>query len=636
MLCDTVDPIGINFNFSKNPMKKILLWFFLFLFPVVSFAFVTPQTYNFTENWYDLRIEFILQSWDLYHICTYKDDVQFNVYYWACRSSIYTKYILYNLNENDNFDIIYQYWSNLVFNTTQTSSSTSTHIDFVWWVYNFFTPWSYIARDYNPVTWSSTFRPNWTTTYIPSWNEIEIPLDYVWSIEWIFWSPLVCTTETIPSFDFIDITPQIQDDVAEVVIDTENNTAWYGTSLSWENPLQVIFTESKNITGFAGWTFGSWSVSFSTESFFLPWSTKPSIDILWTAISSVYFDTNSEVDLYTFDSQNNISLSWQNIDFSDYQDGFFVWETPRVKIVFDLLPFGSHTIGEHIVKAVWSNTTQEVEICYNEDDDEYTIDNGTDDPYAYEWDPYADLVGTPTPTELTFSDNGFEFFENGFCLKDFVPVPGGWELSFDIIDPQNKIRVTYPLWETWVYKYWFWTCSKITTNYHAQSGQYYVRPKYTFQNTVYFPKWENYFQYTISEPEQIDDTFPTLEKIEANCWNDTGAFAWVVNFFDCGTYFIKTLFSNIWSVFTGIKDFFVELWKVFTTETRDFTFFPKAHASYSTENMIFSNDMWNDEGFKESKVWEMYAVSRIYMFSMLFLFSLIVFWVLLHNKKNNG
>jgi hypothetical protein len=52
---------------------------------------------------------------------------------------------------------------------------------------------------------------------------------------------LVCTTENIPKYDFINIHPQSSEDVNEIIENSIENEYAYATSLSGENPLQVIF-----------------------------------------------------------------------------------------------------------------------------------------------------------------------------------------------------------------------------------------------------------------------------------------------------------------------------------------------------------------------------------------------------------
>lgn len=108
-----------------------------------------------------------------------------------------------------------------------------------------------------------------------------------------------------------------------------------------------------------------------------------------------------------------------------------------------------------------------MEVCYDPDTGHYTVDGS---PYA--GDPYEDLVVYPEdlpvedPYEATYSNNGYIFYSDGFCLRDFQTNLAGGRLLFRIMKPDNSIITTYALYESGIRSYGDGKCYKISTPYH--------------------------------------------------------------------------------------------------------------------------------------------------------------------------
>ena len=577
-------------------MKKIILWFFLFFsFVWVSQAQININNQSFTF-WNDDEITIniwntntvtiiapyatnnftIPDATDIVSgICWYRDETWNKWYqcmlYWHINWNL--RIIIITRREwGPNGVSIFWIQNTSLFNIFQNNNIPSQY-----WIQHS-NNWVY---EITPTGISSTNINNFTDTWVSAmWQFI--------SFNNSTWPSLECTTETIPFFWFNNIFPSNIDDVTEIVIEPSENLFAFWTDFASDDYLQVIFNWVTSLQWTGDFMAWSWSLSFNTENSTFFSQDNTVLTLLTNSQDGIRFITLNwnqwNVDIRYRYSNNPNWTTIQNVDIKNHVNshgstGYPVaWDI--VQIIFKN-SFLSYTLNSLEVKAITGTQTNEVEICYNEEEDIYTIQDWTEDPYVYDWNPYTDLVWVPTPSETTFTQDWYTFFDNGFCLNNFIPFPSWGSLSFEIIKPDGSKVFSWNITNTWVLRYWSNTCPKITTNFHNIEGTYYVRALYTFQGITYTPMGENFFTYNITHPEQISDVFPDELFESSSCASDTSAFSWVINFFSCSTSFITWVFSAIPKFLTWIYEFlasFLEIWQVTETKTWGF-FFPQAYAS---------------------------------------------------------
>lgn len=642
-------------------MKKKTFYITL-LFLLIPFSVSADYIDTILENWNILSID--KENWIIKHhnsdktstydtltlsseisnyVIKYKTNVWSMIVYWSdlniynieIRSSVRTDSGWYYANDlqlvntslstytpiiyNESQDLMYTFWSSRNFSSVYWYLSSKSHY--------------YFNIASNP--WTPTITVSWITLnndyYITPASILDISP----------WPSLVCTTENIPKYDFINIHPQSSEDVNEIIENSIENEYAYATSLSGENPLQVIFLWVENLIWFNDFMTQTWSLNFNTINNTSFWSDESFLTISTSSmISSIKLSWSyGNVDIIKYDSVwGNIQHTILNVDLDSFSAGDWYpigANSPLVAIRFEN-SFWSKQLDSLEVYSVWYDTTQDVEICLNPDTQVYTIDDGSQDPYEYEWDPYVDLVWNPQTTETFFNNDWFLFYDNWFCLSNFTVTPTGGELIFEIRNPENKLVSSYPLRSSGIYQYWYGTCSKITTNYHNIAGTYYVRASYIYQWVKYYPMWENFFTYEITAPEFIDE-IPTEYWDTKTCWGDTGAFSGVNNFFDCLSFNISWFFSKVWSYVSSIGDFF----KTITTfwspeEQRSFSFMdliiPSTHASDPTPLDVI-NAFWSWYEEQDNIVSKAYYFIMYLVLGMCFI-CIIVLLILIRQKND--
>ena len=605
-----------NFTFWINDEINISLW------PINTLTITAPYwTNDFTLSYFDDIVSWICGYWTTsWYQCSF---------YWNI-DWVLNRFALWRSPSGPTFDSLQSPPDYSNFNIYQDNSTGLYGIPLSdYSIYYFFSDGELSIAD----------TINFTDTWISAlwqfigYNTIPQPL----------WPDLVCTDETIPQTWFVNIYPTTQEEVTEIVIDPIQEVHAFWTSLSWANPLQVILEKGENVTWFTDFTYGSWALTFKTQN---KSAFSDDITILNFLASEgiCYIDFDSNLWIVTVQILNtsmNTESVFQNFNLADNNNRIPTWcdaDIVRVYVKNELLK--TYEISNIEVWSLVHDQTQQVEICYNPDEEVYTIDNGLDDPYVYDWDPYINLVWTPTPAELNFSEDWYTFFDNGFCLNNFVPFPSGWQLTFQIIDPDQNIITTYPLRETWIFKYGFNTCSKITTNYHETSGTYYVRAIYNYQWIDYFPMWENYFTYNIIAPESISNDFPIDTQVSQSCASDTWAFSWLVNFFSCSTTFFLSVATAIPNFLSWVYEFltsFLDIWNV--SQSKPWAFlFPTAYANNTpiVDGIFWQNSQINSAFTNSSWVKFIDNILLFLKVSFVFIVFVLILSLYTNNHKNEN
>jgi len=575
-------------------MKKIILWFFLFC------IFSTSQSFAINTG------TFWPASNGMTAIITSTGIVMKNSS-WAIDSTAAFTGSLFSFSNFSTARALFLDWDPINANNFKLITSTGAVINSVgwnislagiwtcsnYWAYNYYSTWELVCKtSSNFYVWSRAW-----TGYNPPWYTYTSSWTLSWQIFYrtqILWPQQQCTTETIPDFSFINIHPTSSWAISEYLENPSENEFWYSTSLSWNNPLLVSLLWAESVSWFSNFSIQTWALSFKTQN-----STLLSNDETYLALSSSanisYIKllwSYWNVDIITYrDDSKTIKQTFTNIDLNSFSTwyGYPLGETPLVLIRFKNA-FSTKTLNTLQVYWIWADQTKDVQICLNLNTQEYTIDGE-----EYTWNPYTDFVGTPEETEVTFTSSWYLFYENGFCLSNFRPFPSWWDLIFEIKNPLGELSDTYPLKNTWLYKYWDGTCTKITTNYHDIAWQYYVKAKYKYKNVLY-PVHDNFFAYQISAPEFIDNTADIWNDTSAQC-SETGMLSWFSNFFCKLDAVISTSSANISSFFSKITTFFQSIGDIGnTTEYKWFWFLfwiPQASADFSTDQILSIDTSWN-------------------------------------------
>lgn len=565
-----------NSNFTT--MKKIILWIFLFCLLWIQYvsADLSNAVFNFWpnnqntltiwDNW-SISVQYI-RTWTLFNAIWNFPNTQ-AILSWVCW-----------VMETTSPHRIWCYFSTLHTNWTIQNYQVSDHVSPNWTLniaimgtQTDFYPVLY----YVPSLWRDCIMwKSWTSffcSYIAGSNlrtqNTTAPKTLIWPASGSFIS-LLSTQSSWPILECSDITTSESVFTSLVnslwIIDISDPQNWSFFKTSSNGFFGVL--QWNNITDIEDMLSWSWSASFKTSLPFNP---------LWEA-TYLYFGWNNwlrKIDL----TQSNIwevtlrrfSTSWNLLETKNVntntiieflQTSYVTLEVPRSFWVYtiDWLDFFE-----------WSIEEVESELCYNPENEEYTLD----------WDIFEGDINSietplaPGPTEYSFTVWGYNFFENGFCLSNFIPDPYGGNLVFEIINP---------IWEqleskkfTWS-DYGFDTCPKVTTFLHELAWNYRVRVRYEYIGNIVYPFWQTYNNYEITLPEELS-VFDWLEY--ENCNSDTSAFSWVINFFSCSTSFITSVFSAIPTFLTWIYEFlssFLEIWNVTEFKTWGF-FFPQAYAS---------------------------------------------------------
>lgn len=588
-------------------MRKILLWFFLFCIIWVSQSFawdvfsfwvvdIPATSYKIDYSTWSLKVytwatliyNITAPSWawlldwrtiDYIFIGSaspVRVFVRFSNGSYIAREGASWAYTASNAWVLDK-DFYHNTWTNEVF----FKNTASTYLRYYWASYQF--------------SWSSS-SPTWTLIAWFIWL-------IVWNNRYESWNSLECTTETIPDTQIINIQPTSTWSISEYIENPTDKEYWYSTSLSWENPLLVSLINANNVSWWDEFSYQTWSVSFNS-----PLSGNTSLILSSSSnieyIKLLWWYWKHTVITYREDSKT-IKDIYDDVNLNDWAEGFGfpVGWSPLVVIQFGY-SFFTKNINTLEVYSIWANTTKEVEICYNADDNEYFVDGEL-------WEgvnsPYVELVWDPEPTEVSFTSSWYLFYENWFCLSDFLPFPSGGDLLFDIKTPLGNILTTYPLKNTWLYKYWIGTCSKITTNYHEQAWQYYVKWRYIYKWVIY-DIHPNFFAYKITKPESIpSDINPWLDDSPSACGvsdDEDWFLPWVSRFFACISETISMFFKNQYEAVKKIGSLIYEISDIFTTEVENPLAFliPQASASEPLSWVMTVFD--RPENFTETPFWK--------------------------------
>lgn len=594
-------------------MRKILLWFFLFCIIWVSQSFaISNGTYSHTGT-----TNYVVVSWDnikLYNASwTVLTDRTLPTGHMATAKALLIDSITPPApNPNNSFWVWYinsSAW--IVFYAPSAWGWNSS-------IYAGFNPFTQI-RKFSSWPWNNYYCVFWASNYCmnltPTWGAVNsssytyntgASLSFSWQILYrdlilTSWPQLECSTETIPDTQIINIQPTSTWSIAEYIENPTEKEYWYATSLSWDNPLLVSLLNANNVSWWGEFSYQTWSVSFNSPL---------------SGITSLILSSSSNIEyikllwwywkhtLITYqEDSKTIKNIYDDVNLNDWDEGFGfpVGWSPLVVIQFGY-SFFTKNIDTLEVYSIWADDTKEVEICYNEDDDEYFVDWET-----YTWNPYTDLVWEPEPTEVSFTSSWYLFYENWFCLSGFLPFPSGGDLLFDIKNPLGKITTTYPLKNTWLYRYWIGTCAKITTNYHEQAWQYYVKWRYIYK-WVSYDIHPNFFSYTITKPESIpSDINPWLNDSPTACGvsdDEEWFLPWVSRFFACISETISMFFKNQYEAVKKIGSLIYEISDIFTTEVENpFAFLiPQASASEPLSWVMTVFD--RPENFAETPFWK--------------------------------
>lgn len=591
-------------------MRKILYWLFLFCIIWISQSFAT-----WTGSWTSSDGSQVIIAWDNVTLKTstwftlfsqnlpaWKVAVSKSIMVWKClnyNTPVWYNCLIYVDSDNKLYQhLLYQwvhqfYTDNYLYTQIRKNTITDWLTTYTTYQYTRTSPslWSYWVR-----------KSDWSIRNTAGGTVLET-IAYNWQVLYgdEILNSLECTTETIPDTDIINIQPTSTWSIAEYIENPTDKEYWYSTSLSGENPLLVSLLNANDVLWWDDFSYQTGSVSFKTlftQNTFFALSSSANIEyfkMLWGF---------GNVDIYTYkEDAKTIRNIYENVNLNDWGEGFGfpVWWTPLVVLQFKYSLF-TKEIDSLEVYSIWANNTKEVEICYNEDDDQYFVDWE-----EYTWNPYTDLVWEPEPTEVSFTSSWYLFFENWFCLSDFLPFPSGGDLLFDIKTPLGNILTTYPIKNTWLYKYWIGTCSKITTNYHEQAWQYYVKWRYIYK-WVSYDIQPNFFAYTITKPESIpSDINPWLDDWPTACWvsdEDAWFLPWVSRFFACISETISSFFKNQYEAVKKIWSLIYEISDIFTTEVENpFSFLiPQASASEPLSWVMTVFD--RPENFAETPFWK--------------------------------
>lgn len=582
-------------------MRKILYWLFLFCIIWVSQSFATviySNTWSVSLNWTNQSLNIpaispwtidtftlsfnmeLKEAWPIFVQTSYPWD-EFKLYDTFVSTTLWSYTFPSAIPKND--------WFHSYFITASPTRIAIYRDDILFYQSSFW---------YNNNAWGAFF---WYEYPVATYTQMNLNSIYYNNTLLDEPTQLECTTETIPDTDIINIQPTSTWAIAEYVENPTDKEYWYSTSLSGENPLLVTLLNANDVLWWDEFSYQTWSVSFKTpftQNTFFALSSSANIEyfkMLWGF---------GNVDIYTYkEDAKTIRNIYENVNLNDWEEGFGfpVWWTPLVVIQFKYSLF-TKEIDTLEVYSIWANTTKEVEICMDPETDQYYIDWE-----EYIWNPYVDLVWDPEPTEVSFTSSWYLFFDNWFCLSDFLPFPSGGDLLFDIKNPLGKIVTTYPIKNTWLYKYWIGTCSKITTNYHEQAWQYYVKWRYIYK-WVSYDIHPNFFAYTITKPESIpSDINPWLDDWPTACGvsdEDAWFLPWVSRFFACISETISSFFKNQYEAVKKIWSLIHEISDIFTTEVENpFSFIiPKASASEPLSWVMTVFD--RPEGFAETPFWK--------------------------------
>lgn len=435
-----------------------------------------------------------------------------------------------------------------------------------------------------------------------------------------FSSELECTTEEIPLLDWVNIHPISTWSIAEILESPSDNTYGYSTSISIDNPLQVAFFGIEDVNNFNLFTYQTWSldfntinnISFSDNETYMSISSSSKIGyikMLWS-----YGDVN----IIVYDETGTrIERRFDNIDLDSYSDGrwFAVWGNTWLVVIQFKNSILNKVIDSLEVYSIWSNNTETVEICYNPESWDYSIDGE-----EYVWDPYVDLVWEPEVVDPIFSEDGYIFYENWFCLNNFTAVPTWWKLVFEIQNPVWDIRETYPLSNFWLYKYWAWVCTKITTNYHEIGGKYYVRAKYIYNSLEYFPMWEDFYTYDITAPESIESIDTTYFDKDNDGDISTGEFfGWIIQIF-------TWISEKATEAIEGFKEIIEEFGKMW-----EFTLIPGAYALWEVgDTDKIWESLWYFSANEETEIMWWFNIWKAFAF---FIFAWVIILVFIWIKN---
>lgn len=217
------------------------------------------------------------------------------------------------------------------------------------------------------------------------------------------------------------------------------------------------------------------------------------------------------------------------------------------------------------------------ELCLDTETQEYTLDG---EPYTQTSTGSLDTPTAPPSSEWSYTVSWYNFFENWFCLANFVPNPYGGKLRFEIVTPAWDNQTTQDFWpyETDGFWYGFDSCVKVTTFFHENAWIYKVRVLYEYNGETVFPFGSDYNSYTISLPEvRANIGIDGVDNWSA-CWTDTWTFAWITNFFDCLNKTVSRFFSSVYKNIQKIGDFITHMTNIFTTEVKTFSFIENSYA----------------------------------------------------------
>lgn len=333
-----------------------------------------------------------------------------------------------------------------------------------------------------------------------------------------------------------------------------------------------------------------------------------------------------EVTLYRY-NKSSVLLSTQIYDTSEKIN---ITKSDVVVIEF------KKSFFEYSIESIYIDTQtitgQERELCQ--------VDGG----YTLDWEPYLlwgtgslSEISTPPTNEWTFSTSWYTFYNNGFCLQNFVPYPYGGTLSFDIVSPDGTMQNTKEFWPyesdgNW---YGFDSCVKVTTFYHETAGVYKVRVKYSYAGQSIYPFGTDYNNYTISLPESNDNEAIDWN-YEACNWDQetTGWLPWVSNFFNCLSSTISQFIKDSYENMTKVASFIKSLWGFFTLEE-------KSPMSYIIPWVYADNVPWfsgfeirDSEGYKNSPLGKMEKLFKGFVITIFVLLTLIL--VASRRKNDNN
>ena len=189
------------------------------------------------------------------------------------------------------------------------------------------------------------------------------------------------------------------------------------------------------------------------------------------------------------------------------------------------------------------------------------------------------LYYNPAGIEVDITEDSFTFaidrinkLPNWFSIEGFRVYPNCWNLSFDIVGPNQAWTWTQEIWAwpffCWAYDpingYWTGRTVTVTYPYHEYPGNYSFVMRYSWQNYVLYPFGTWATNYFISQPQEMTSSWYTVDGVyyDEEIWNFDKNGDWEISIseFFSGLaglpgYYIKQLLGYFGELIKIVKSF---------------------------------------------------------------------------------